>query len=386
MAEPAIADDVDDHILVEGHPVFERQPGDEQHRFGIIAVHMEDRRLHHLGHIGAIQRRAGIQRIAGGEADLVVDDDMHGAAGAVAAHLRELEGFHVHALAGERGVAVDQHRHHRIERRRFRTGLPAPLHAGAHGTFDHRIDDFQMRGVKRQGQMHRAAGGFHIRGETHVVFHVAGVADPTLALEFLEQLTGRFADDVDQHIQPTPVRHTDDDFLHALSASLLHQLVHHRNQALAAFQGKAFLTDVAGVQVTLQPLGGDQPVQQLLALRRIQLQPGALTLQAFLNPAFLSGLVDVHVLGADGAGVHVADQAENFPQGPLRRRHQRAGVERTVHIGFAQAVVTGVQLRYRRAFAQAQRVQIGGFVTPVAISVNNAQHRGLLFRRCRVEY
>ena len=48
----------------------------------------------------------------GGEADLVVDDDVDGAAGAIAFELRKIERFRHHALAGERGVAVDEHGQH----------------------------------------------------------------------------------------------------------------------------------------------------------------------------------------------------------------------------------------------------------------------------------
>ena len=44
----------------------------------------------------------------GREADLVVDDDVHGAAGAVAAQLRQVQRLGDHALAGERRVAVHQ--------------------------------------------------------------------------------------------------------------------------------------------------------------------------------------------------------------------------------------------------------------------------------------
>jgi hypothetical protein len=48
----------------------------------------------------------------GGEADLVVHDDVHGAAGPVPAQLRQVQRLGDHALAGERGVAVDEHRQH----------------------------------------------------------------------------------------------------------------------------------------------------------------------------------------------------------------------------------------------------------------------------------
>ncbi len=73
---------------------------------------MEDRRLDHLRDVGAVDRRTRRRRRRG-EADLVVDDDVDRAAGAVAAQLREVERLGHDALAGERSVAVDEQRQHR---------------------------------------------------------------------------------------------------------------------------------------------------------------------------------------------------------------------------------------------------------------------------------
>jgi hypothetical protein len=63
--------------------VLERQLGHPHAGLGVVAVHVEDRRLHHLGHIGAVLRLTG-ESGAGGEADLVVDDQVDGAAHPVA--------------------------------------------------------------------------------------------------------------------------------------------------------------------------------------------------------------------------------------------------------------------------------------------------------------
>ena len=111
VAEAAIAEHVDDDRLVELLPVFGGDLGAEHHRLGIVAVGVEDRRLDQLGDVGRVRRRARVARI-GGEADLVVDDEMQRAAGAVAAQAREAEALGDHALAGEGRVAVDQQRHH----------------------------------------------------------------------------------------------------------------------------------------------------------------------------------------------------------------------------------------------------------------------------------
>ncbi len=79
------------------------------HGLGVVAVDVEDRRLDHAGHVGGVHRGARRRR-GGGEADLVVDHHVHGAAGAVAAQLRHVQRLGDHALARERRVAVQQRR------------------------------------------------------------------------------------------------------------------------------------------------------------------------------------------------------------------------------------------------------------------------------------
>src|SRR5690606_41436789 len=63
-----------------------------------------------LDDVGAIQRGTRVARVGSGEADLVVDDDVQGAARTVAARLGQVERFHDHTLAGKGCVTVHQHR------------------------------------------------------------------------------------------------------------------------------------------------------------------------------------------------------------------------------------------------------------------------------------
>ncbi len=123
VAEAAIAEHVDDDRLVELLPELGRDLGRVDHRFRIVAVDVEDRRLDHLGDVGRIGRGARIARI-GGEADLVVDDEMDRAAGAV-------------ALAGPTGRSIRRPRPGRRRPHRRGSaaaapwrGLPASRRAG----------------------------------------------------------------------------------------------------------------------------------------------------------------------------------------------------------------------------------------------------------------
>ena len=179
--------------LLEFLPVFGRDLGGEDHRFRIVAVDVEDQRLDHLGDVGRIGRRARVARI-GREADLVVDDEMHRAAGAVALQARQAEAFRHHALAGEGRVAVHQQRHHHGALFRRRAVL---VLLGAHLAERHRIDDLQMRRVGGQRQMHLVAVELAVRRGAEVIFHVAGAFDVVrrrrAALEFVEQRAVRLA-------------------------------------------------------------------------------------------------------------------------------------------------------------------------------------------------
>ena len=98
VAVAPVADHVDDDVLVEPLPVGERQPGDPHARLGVVAVHVEDRRLDDLGDVGGVVAGAGgLGR--GGEPDLVVDDDVDRAADAVALDVAHVERLGHHALA-----------------------------------------------------------------------------------------------------------------------------------------------------------------------------------------------------------------------------------------------------------------------------------------------
>jgi len=136
VAVAAVADHVDDHVLAELAAEVEREAGGEYHRLGVVAVHVEDRRLHHLGHVGAVEGGAGVERVGGGEADLVVDDDVDRAARGVAPGLGQVERLHHHALTGEGRVAVDQERQDLLA-----LAVAAPLLAGAHRPLDDGADD-----------------------------------------------------------------------------------------------------------------------------------------------------------------------------------------------------------------------------------------------------
>ena len=167
MAVAAIAEHVDHDIHVEYLTELRGDPRGLDHRLGIVAVDMENRRLHRLGDIGRIGRGARVDR-ARGEADLVVDDDVDRPAGPIAAQTREAEALGDQALSGESGVAVHQDRHH------FDAIAVAALALlGPHLSDDDRVDRLEVRGIGGQREMNRVSLEVAISRGAEMVLYVA---------------------------------------------------------------------------------------------------------------------------------------------------------------------------------------------------------------------
>ncbi len=144
VAVAPVADQVDDDVFVERLAEAERQRGGSQARLGVVTVHVEDRRLDHLGHVGRVHRRPG-RLGSGGEPQLVVHHDVDRPAGAVPGELGELEGLGHHALAGEGGIAVDEHRQDVEARPRRRMSCLARTMPSTTGSTASRCDGFDAR-------------------------------------------------------------------------------------------------------------------------------------------------------------------------------------------------------------------------------------------------
>src|SRR5436309_2303149 len=113
----------------------------------VVAVHVEDGRLDDLGDVARVGGEA-VRLGRRGEADLVVDDDVHRAAGAVAVELGEPERLGHHPLPGEGRIAVHEDRHDaRV------LGVVQVLLLGAHHALDDRVDRLQVARVAGQREV-----------------------------------------------------------------------------------------------------------------------------------------------------------------------------------------------------------------------------------------
>ena len=141
MAVPTVADDINNHVLFKGHPVVDCKAGYMDHCFRVLTMHVKNWDHQHFGNIRGITGGAGVFG-QGGVTDLIVDNNMYGAAGAIAIQLGHVQGFHHHSLTGKCGIAVNQ---------QWKNQAPLiVVHyvlTGPNKALYHRADGFQMARV-----------------------------------------------------------------------------------------------------------------------------------------------------------------------------------------------------------------------------------------------
>jgi hypothetical protein len=380
VAVTPVADEVDHHVFLEALAIGESQPHAVHHGLRIVPVHVEDRRLDHLGDVGAVEGRTGL---GGGrrEADLVVHHHMHGAAGGVARQLREVQGLGHDALAGEGRIAVHQHGKDRLPIQVSRAHLLGP---GA--TLHHRAHRLQVGGIAGERQVD-AIAALHapIVREALVVLHVAGAegaVDQRAVLELGEDRLQGLAEDVREHVQATPVGHADHDLAHADPRTVLDDGVEQGDQALGALQGEALLAQKLRVQEALEQLGRRELLEHPQPLAGFELGGALALLEVAAQPALVARVLDVGVLHAHRPAVGGAQPGEDLTQRLDRTAGQVARDVGAVHVVVAEAVVGGIQLG-EVGRAAAERVRPGDAVPPGPVGVDQSQHSGVLVGELR---
>ena len=151
VAEAAVADQVDEHVVAELLTEGEGQPDRGDTGGDVIGVDVDDRDVEALGQVRGPGGGAGVVGI-GGEADLVVLDQVDRAPDGVAVERLQVQGLGHHALAGEGGVAVQDHRDRGVG---VLVGVRA-LARGlgrAGGARRHRRDELQIDGLDSRRTM-----------------------------------------------------------------------------------------------------------------------------------------------------------------------------------------------------------------------------------------
>ena len=210
-----------------------------------------------------------------------------------------------------------------------------------------------------------------------MVFHITRSIDlfglERSALKLVEDRAVGLAHDVGENAQPAPVRHADNDLIKAQGAPAFDDLLHRRDQRLAAIKAEALGAHVFDVQEFLEAFRLDHLVQDRLAPVLGELDFLAVSLDPFLQPTGLYRVGDVHVLQRKGAAVGAAHDVDDL----AHRRHLQTqhvvDENRAVHVGVGKAVGLGIKLGVRGLIAHPQRVQIGHKMAPDPVGADDHQ-------------
>ena len=156
----------------------------------------------------------------------------------------------------------------------MRLGSLTPRLLRARPTLDHRVNRFQVAGIREQADrdllaVRRDVGAFGFGVVLHVAGHVGAGCQPLLALLELhqERLVGA-VDDMGDDAEAAAVRHAHHHLARAVVGQQLQRLLEHHDHRVETFDREGFLAEEGLAQVTVHGLNLRQATQQLqLALR-----------------------------------------------------------------------------------------------------------------------
>ena len=372
VTKPAVAEDVDDHVLVELLAELGRDLGGVNHGLGVITVHVEDRSLNHQRDIRGIGAGAAEMR-RGGKADLVVHHDMHGAAGLVTAQTRQAEPFGHNTLTGKGRVTVQQDTHYGGAVLVFQLVL-----LGADLAQNDGVHRLKVAGVGGQRQVNAVSVKRPVAGGAEVIFHITRTIHilglEAAALEFIEDGAIGLAHHVGQNVQTAPVRHPDYDITDTQRTAAFDDLLHRGDQGLTTVQTEPLGAHIFDVQEFLKALGLDHLVQDRLAAFLGERDFLAIAFDPLFQPSGLFGIGNMHVLQRKCAAIGAFHDIDDLPhRGHLKPQHV-VDKDRPVHVGLGKAIGLGVQFGVVGCGAHPQRIQIGGQMAPDAVGPD--QHQG----------
>ena len=366
VAEAAVPDQVDQHVVAEFLAEGEGEAHGAHAGGDVVGVDVDDRHVEALRQIGGPPRGARVVGV-GGEADLVVGDQVHGAADLVAVERLQVERLGDDALGGEGGVAVDRDRHRGVG---VLVGV-GPLArglGGAGGALDDGRDVLQVGGVGLEVDLDRLAVGQQVGAVGAVV--VLDVARAALGdrgdglerggpLELGEDRVVGAPEVVREHVEAPAVGHPDHDLLAAVGGGQLDQLVEHRHGHVEALDRELVLAEVGLVHEALQRVHLDEALEQRLLL---------VVGQRLAERAGLDLLAQPHALAVGG---DVLDLVGDRAAVGLAQVRQRVGERRPGH---PHAQDLGGDLRHQFG-REAERLGVQGGVA-LGLDAERVQARG----------
>jgi hypothetical protein len=109
----AVADDIDDNVLLVLGAIVGSELTNERQGLDIVAVYMEDGCIDGFCNVGGVRGGASESRISR-EANLIIDDQVNGTANAIRWEIVHPQCFVYDTLSGESGITMKKNGHRRI--------------------------------------------------------------------------------------------------------------------------------------------------------------------------------------------------------------------------------------------------------------------------------
>ena len=153
-----------------------------------------------------------------------------------------------------------------------------------------------------------------------MVFHVAGalvfaLLAGLLAFELAEDGDVRPAQGVDQHVEPAPVRHAQDNVARALIGGHVDNPIEHRHQEVDAFDRESFLAQIRLVEEPLEGFDLNQPVEQRDPSVAVERLPMGTRFDLLAEPDSFLVVRNVFHLVRDGAAIRRGEVGKGLGQG-----------------------------------------------------------------------
>ena len=183
----------------------------------------------------------------------------------------------------------------------------------------------------------------------------------------------RLGHDLRQHIEPSAVRHADHDLAHAERAAALDDLLQRRDHRFGAVEAEALGAGEFQVAEFLEAFGLDQLVEDgaLAFAREADLLVGPF--DAFLDPALLRAVGDVQKFDAQRLAVGAPQDGDDLAHGAELKAEHLVEKDRTVEVGFAEAIGAWVELFLVLRRFEPERIEIGVEVSAGAIGADQHQ-------------
>src|SRR5689334_5703460 len=210
-----------------------------------------------------------------------------------------------------------------------------------------------------------------------MVLDVAGAFDRVrvgrAALEFMEQCAVRLAHHLGQHVEAAAMRHAQHDFLYAEIAAALDDLLQRRDQRFSTVEAEALGAGGLEIAELVKALGFDQLVEDRTAPLTGEADLLVRTLDALLDPGFLSGIGDVHELDAERLAVGPLADRDDLAQRAVFEAEHVVEEDLAVEISLSKAIGARVEFLAVARRLDAERIELG--VEMTAHPVGADQHQ-----------